>query len=329
MAWHDGVVVGDWPLVGREAELAQIEAATARGRGVLLAGLTGAGKTRLMDAANERAAAQGTPTSTIVASRASASIPLGCLSGLLALGDDVGEGAVGLVGARRAIKKASGGRQLLLAVDDAQWLDPASAALLHQLVAGGEVTVLATVREDEDVPAPVTALWKDGLLERIDVEPLGRDAVIELIEAVLGGQVERAGALRLAERCRGNALFLRELLDEGERLPLITRQDGIWVIASPPARSARLVELVAERIGDLDPVAREALELVALGEPIGLAPLDLLVGMAGVETLEQRRLVIVAVDGKRSQVRLAQPVHGDVVRAQLPELRRRRLMQSL
>ena len=322
-------MVSGWPLVGREAELARIDAAVARGHGVLLAGQPGVGKTRLMEAALARAADRGLSHLTVVASRASQPIPLGCLSGLLALGDEADGSAAGLVGVRRAIEKASNGSRLVVAVDDAQWLDDASAVLIHQLVAAGEATVVASAREGAEAPAPVTALWKDGLLERIDVHPLDTDAVVAVLETVLGGQVERAGAVRLATRCRGNALFLRELIEEAQRLQLIREQYGVWVIGDPPARSARLAELVADRIGDLDDPAREVLELIALAEPVGLAMLERLASVEGVETLERRGLAALGIDGRRNEVRLAHPVHGDVVRSQLPELRRRRLQHAL
>jgi DNA-binding CsgD family transcriptional regulator len=318
-----------WPLVGRDDELAELEAAIALGHGVLLAASAGVGKTRLIEAVLDRARARGVTTVNVVGSRASASIPLGCLSGLLANVDDVPEGAAGLVRIRRALEHASQGRPIVLAIDDAHWLDDASAALVHQLVAGNDATVIASVREGEEVPPEVTALWKDGLLERVDLAPLASDAVIALLAQVLGGQVERAGALRLHERCRGNALFLRELLDEATRLGLVQQHHGVWTIGDPPARSARLAELVAERIGDLDASALEALELVALGEPIGLASLDRIASLSAVEALEQRGLVRVHVDGNRTEVRLEHPIHGDVVRAQLPELRRRRLLLAL
>jgi DNA-binding NarL/FixJ family response regulator len=321
-------VIG-WPLVGREDELQRVDSALARERGVLLAGPAGAGKTRLLNEALRHADERGDATVTIVASRSSESIPLGCLSGLLAASGEVPDGAAGLVRARRALEQVAKGRRLVLAIDDAQWLDDASAALVHQLIAGREAVVVATARDDENLPSVVTAMWKDALLERVDVHPLGRDDIVDLLERVLGGQVERSSAVRLADRCRGNAQLLAELVDEARRLALVRQQDGIFVIGDPPARSARLAELVADRVGDLDDASRTALELIALGEPLPLAVLERLVGVVAVERLEERGLATVHVDGLRVAVRLVHPVHGDVVRAQLPELRRRRLLQSL
>ena len=163
-----------WPLVGRDEEVARIGGWVSRRRGVLLAGPPGVGKTRLIDEVVARAASDGTDVISLVASRASADIPLGCCSALLPASTDV---AGGMAGVRQAIRDASEGRRVVLAVDDAHWLDDATAALVHQLVAANEVTVLAAIRDDEAVPPPVTALWKDGWLERVELLPLEPDAV--------------------------------------------------------------------------------------------------------------------------------------------------------
>jgi len=136
--------VNGWPLVGRDDELDRVDVAVARERGVLLAGPAGAGKTRLLKEALRRADERGDATLTVVASRASETIPLGCLSGLLATSVDVPEGAAGLVRVRHALEQIAKGRRLVLAIDDAQWLDDASAALVHQLIAGREAVVVAS-----------------------------------------------------------------------------------------------------------------------------------------------------------------------------------------
>ena len=78
----------------------------------------------------------------------------------------------------------------MLAIDDAHALDEASAALAHQLVTQDGVRVLATVRRGEDVPDAIVGLWKDGLCERLDLEPLTRDALDQLVVEALGGPVD-------------------------------------------------------------------------------------------------------------------------------------------
>jgi DNA-binding NarL/FixJ family response regulator len=313
--------------VGRDEELARIRSLVARRRGVLLAGPPGAGKTRLVQEALADVG-EGVETLTIVASRASAEIPLGCCSALLASGD-AGDATAALVAVRRGIVTASGGHPLVLAVDDAQWLDGATAALVHQLVAEREVTLLASIRDEAEAPEPIMSLWKDGLVERIELAPLPQDAIVELLEQVLGRQVERAGALRLAARSGGNALFLRELVDVATRLDLVEDRDGVLLIHDPPARSPRLAQLVASHIGEVSAANREALELVALAEPISLAALHRLSPDADVEALEQQGLVSLVVDGGRELVRLGHPLYGDVIREQLAPLRRRRLLLAL
>src|SRR2546423_12386508 len=57
-----------WPLLGREAELAHLMEAIAAGRpGVVLAGASGVGKTRLAREALARAEAAGSATMWVVA----------------------------------------------------------------------------------------------------------------------------------------------------------------------------------------------------------------------------------------------------------------------
>jgi DNA-binding CsgD family transcriptional regulator len=266
----------------------------------------------------------------VVASQPTASVPLGALAALLSPSRLAPQGAMAASAQVRAgIAAIAGDRPALLVVDDAQWLDEASAVTLHQLVAHGHITVLATLRTGVPAPAPVTALWKDGLVERVDVAPLGDTAVREVLEAALGGPVETLTALRLWRRCSGNVLYLRELVGEAEGLGLLHEREGLWCIDTLPPGSPRLAELVGARLGTLDEPARAALELVAVGEPVRLGMLDDLVDRSTLERLESSGQIVVDGSGDDRVVRPAHPLFGDVVRAGLPELRRHRLMATL
>jgi predicted ATPase len=102
----------------------------------------------------------------------------------------------------------------VLGVDDAHWLDEGSAALIPHLVMTRVASVVITLRSGEPAPDPVTALWKDGLVERIEVQALSRAETAELVEVALGGPVDGLTIERLWQLSQGNALYLRELIRE-------------------------------------------------------------------------------------------------------------------
>jgi DNA-binding CsgD family transcriptional regulator/DNA polymerase III delta prime subunit len=318
-----------WPLCGRDDEIAYLGARLRRRRGALLAGPSGVGKTRLASAVAGELEPEGWTLVRLVASRPAAGIPLGALAGLLTAGELPGDGLPALQQARAGITAIAAGRPAVVVLDDAQWLDEASAVVLHQLVASDEITLLATLRTGEPAPDPVTVLWKDGLVERIDVTPLGDESVRDLLEAVLDGQVETLTATRLWRRCAGNALYLHELLGEAARLGLLQRREGLWCVDTLPPGSARLAELLAERFGSLDEHERAALEVIAVGEPIDLGMLDELADRDAVDRLEAGGAIAIGADGEHVVARPAHPLYGEVLRSSLPDLRRRRLTRTL
>ena len=226
----------------------------------------------------------------------------------------------------RAVVEGAGGRPLVVFVDDAHLLDDGSATLVHQLALTGAATVVVTVRSGEAAPDPVVALWKDDLTERIEVGVLDDAAIEELLVSVLGGPVDPASLRQLADRCQGNPLFLRELVTGAlETGALVEEVVGIWRLRGALQPTARLVELVALRLGDLTGPERAVLELLTLGEPLGQATLAQLAEPAAVETLERKGLITSRVDGRRVQVWLAHPVYGDVVSVGISALRQRAL----
>ena len=164
-----------WPLEGREADLRSVAEALSEGSagGVIIAGPAGVGKTRLALEVSQLAATQGCTVAWVRATRSAASIPLGAFAPLLPPTDlGVPEGVELLARARHALAERAAGRRLVLCVDDGQLLDDASAALVHQLVAAGEVFATVTVRRDEPVPDALRALWKDELCTVLELREL-------------------------------------------------------------------------------------------------------------------------------------------------------------
>ena len=165
----------------------------------------------------------------------------------------------------------AGGGPLVLGVDDAHLLDAMSAALVHQFALQANGFVVVTIRTGGPAtPDPVVALWKDGLAERLEIQPLGRDEADELVACGLRGQVDGTTLDWLWRLRRGNPLFLRELILGGLASGALSVASGVWRWDGPMIAPPRLIELVEACLGGLDSPERDLLELVAFGEPLGV-----------------------------------------------------------
>jgi DNA-binding CsgD family transcriptional regulator len=321
-----------WPLVGRKRELELVAALLDHGErsAAVVAGPAGVGKTRLASECLTLAERRGLATARVKGGQAARALPFGALATLLpgTIGSRI-EPADMLWRAREAIVALGGGKHLVLLVDDAHLLDDASATLVHQLVTSRAVSVIATVRTGEPAPDPVVALWKDELAERLDLTPLDRSSIEELLVGKLGGPVSPVMLHQLTERSAGNALYLRELVLAADASGHLTEEDGVWQLTGPPVVSTRLVELIEDRLVEVQDPERKVLESLAFGEPLGVACLLGLTTAEKLGELETRGLIVTAYDGRRLEACLSHPLYGEVIRARIPALRSQYLLQAL
>ena len=321
----------NWDFVGRVDELARLTAVATQAseRGLILSGMAGIGKSRLLHEAIAPLSAECFLVLSAAANMASSGLPFGGLAQVLPPEPPAALSAAGMLRwAVDGLLAEAGVRPIVLAVDDAHLLDPPSAALVHMLVREG-AALLGTLRTAERVPPPISALWTEGLVEHTELAPLDADASRDLLSTVLGGVVETGTAHRLIRLSGGNPLLLRELVLAAHTGGEMTQSYGVWRWTGRSALAPSLADLVDARITGLTPEVRDVVELVAFGEPIGLALLLRTADPAGTEAAEERGLIRVVENGRRREVRLAHPMYGEVVRRQCPVTRSRRLLATL
>ena len=320
---------------------------------MILVGPAGAGKTTLWRAAVDRARARGRRVLEASPARAEARLSYAALGDLLSTLDDTawaplpgpqrraldvallradpgGQGAearavaTGLVTMLRSLVLFEA--PLVVAIDDAQWLDgPSSAAIAYALrrLVDVPIVVLASIRADvgEAPPALVDAMTAWPMRE-IVVGPLSVGAVFELLRLRAGVRLSRPQLLRVHRATGGNPYFAleigRALRDQPagstDRLPL----------------PASLVAATRRRLEALSPAARGLLLAAsALPEPDA----ETLLGLAGGQDAAQAALEEVVAAGilivTGARVRFAHPLLAETAYAMATSVERRRLHERL
>ena len=319
-----------WPLVGRHEQLDLFTSTLAdeRAHGFVIHGAAGVGKTRLADQCLALADEAGRNVARATATEGSRAAPLGALAHLLPPG--IADERCDLVAVMAEVqpvllRQATNG-PLVLFVDDLHLLDPTSATLVGQLVDADLVFLVATVRTGEVLPPGMDSLWHRARVRRIDLEDLDRAGIDTLLHLMLRGPVEASTITELWTASKGNVLFVRELVLGAIENEHLVHQHGVWRLVGPLVTTPRVHELVSARLGSLDSSATSAVEILAVWEPAGLSTLEAIVGRDQLELLDRAGVLAVRTDGRRQQVALAHPLYGEMLRARMPPLTRRRLL---
>jgi len=313
-------MIGD-PLTGRDSEMEVIHRALSGAGnkgGAVIVGPAGVGKTRLAREVLTRAEASGQRTHWIVGTQSAQQVPLGAFAGSISesIADPVSD-------VRRVINSfVTQQRQgrVLIGVDDAHLLDGLSAHVVHQLAQAPRTRLVVTVRAGGDEPDAITALWKDDLLARLDLEPLSAQDTHRMIETTLGGAVDSRSAKRFWKLTRGNALFLRQLLKDQIAAGAIRQVAEVWMWDERVAVSDSIAALVGRQLSRLDPDVALVVDTLSQYEPLAVDALCDLVHRGDLETAEQLSLVTVERSGSTLMARLAHPLFGELRRAEASEM---------
>jgi DNA-binding CsgD family transcriptional regulator len=336
-------------IVGREVEIADVERLLSRARdqtsALLIEGEPGIGKTTLFRAAMRRGQKAGFAVLSCRAASSEAAFALAAVADIVediprsyradlpapqlraleaALhladpGDEPIEPSALAAGVRSLIANVAAERPVLVGLDDIQWLDDGSAAVLAfviRRIGGQPVAVLATKRMGEAAAINLDALLPATAVARIHLRPLSLGAVGRLLAERFDPAPTRSTVVRIHEASRGNPLYAIELarlladrgpVPAGEPLPVPT---GVRA-------------LVGERVGALPKPTRDLLLAAALLAHPRMAILERILGARTSTSFHAaERARIAWLD--RGAVTFTHPLHAEaVVDVARPDERRR------
>ncbi|MEU7818703.1 AAA family ATPase [Pseudonocardia sp. NPDC049154] len=199
----------------------------------------------------------------------------------------------------------------VLVLDDAQWADRDTLALLEYL-AGGLREVAATVvvaaRDDQAVPDALTALHRHGRIRTVVLRPLPPPDVALLARRTVGGELPPEVDEYVARVSEGVPLLVAELTAGLVESGSLVRDGNGWRTTSTLAGglSPSHLALVHHRVAGLAPRVRELVRTAAVLGPELDA--DLLTTVSGSDAVEVADGLSSAVDAGL----LTRNVAGDV-----------------
>lgn len=215
---------------------------------------------------------------------------------------------------------------LLVTLDNAQWLDAPSAEVVRSIADSAEqAATLICVASRRVDGLPVAA----G--EKIELAPLSREAVAELVAGELGLEPAAKLVTVLAERGAGNPMAVRESTRQLAAEGLLDVHHGHARLvsgASPSSAPAPLGALLAARIDALPPATVNLATLAAVLGPA--TPITMLRTASGVSAAELASGVADLVDAGFATVahevlRFDTPLLREVLYDRLTARRRREL----
>lgn len=209
------------------------------------------------------------------------------------------------VAVRSALELLTAETPLVLAIDDVQWLDPASASALAfalRRIDDGELLILlarrvgarAETSELERAMAP-------DRVERLQVGPLSLGATHQLLQVHLGLTLPRPTLLRLHATSGGNPFYALELARA-----LSADADPTQPLRIPES----LEDLVRARLDELPPSTQESLLLAAA---VGRPSPELLARLDIGESDVGRALTAGVLERTEGMIRFAHPLLASVV----------------
>ena len=215
---------------------------------------------------------------------------------------------------------------LMVAVDDAQWLDRPSAGVLEFCVRrlqNEPVAIVVTSRTTDPVPLGLDRALPPDRLRRMQLGPLTLGAIAEILRSRFGATLPRYALTRLYDACGGNPLYALE-----SARALLSRS-SLPRTNEPIPIPENLTDLVREHIRQLAPDVYRVGQLMAACPD----PRERLIRAAGGEqeswaAIDQAAEAgLIERDGER--LRFTHPLLRSVLYAEMTPGRRRHVHQQL
>jgi DNA-binding CsgD family transcriptional regulator len=265
------------------------------------------------------------------ATRALGNIAFGAVADLIPAKVD-GRDGLGVLRETARELAPDGTSRAVLVVDDAQFLDAGSVAVLQHLARVEVAFLVLTAGCEPRAGERTRGLWHEFGARSVRLGPLSLDEARVVVELGLGGRASERTIRLLHRQAGGNPLYLHELLGEARDQERLVQRHGVWSLSAPPQPSARLRGAVARSLAGLREDERRALELVCLAVRLPVATLNALAGTEATEDLERRQLVTTRAVGAATggrELELACGLHGPIVRDELPAAREIALRRAL
>ncbi|TAK76859.1 MAG: hypothetical protein EPO16_06500, partial [Dehalococcoidia bacterium] len=183
-----------------------------------------------------------------------------------------------------ALRALAAERPMALLIDDVQWADEDSLRMLRYLVrsqAAARIFLMLAIRPEETASVnEAVTLMADmdrlGMLHRLKVGRFSRVESIELLQQVLGGQVDASTAAVMHAQAEGVPFILAEQALAYRDASLVQQIDGVWTLARNAQRMlpSAVRTLIQRRAARLPEATRTALAHAAvLGRSVSLIDL--------------------------------------------------------
>jgi tetratricopeptide (TPR) repeat protein len=205
----------------------------------------------------------------------------------------------------RGLERTAKAQPILFFIDDLQWGDSSTIALLHYIsrnTRNSRVLIIGTYRPEDLQPEngkvhPLTVTMqlmnREELFARIELGSLKDSDVGALVNAMLGKvKTDRMFTEHIWKESQGNPLFVQELVgmlrDEG----IIVQRDGQWALSKTLERleiPSRIQDVIERRLSFLRKEERAVLEgAAAIGDMFSTA---ILASLALMKRMEMLRLL--------------------------------------